>query len=99
MYIREVIVCYRCSMTSASVSVNSQGRVYLPTHLREEVGLVSGSNAVAYVEGGRLVLEPRQHLLAQLQDEFLALTRGGDPVAELLEERRAEGVRERGERE
>ncbi len=87
------------SMTSASVSVNSQGRVYLPTDLREEAGLVSGSTAVAYVEDGRLVLEPRQHLLAQLQDEFLALTRDGDPVGELLEERRAEGARERGERE
>lgn len=83
-------------MTSASVSVNSQGRVYLPSDLREAVGLVSGSSAVAYVEDGRLVLEPKEHLLAQLQDEFLALTRESDPVGELLAERRAEATREGG---
>lgn len=46
-------------------------------------------------EGG---WEPRGCLLAQLQDEFLALTRDGDPVGELFEQRRAEAARERGER-
>lgn len=79
--------------------MNAQGSVGLPTDPREQVGLVAGSGAVAHVEDGRLVLEPREHLLARLQDEFLALTRDGDPVGELLEERRAEGARERGERE
>ena len=90
-------------MANAHVSVNAQGSVHLPSDLRDEVGLLSGSNAVAYVENGRLVLEPggvepRGHLLAQLQDEFLALTWGVDPVGELCEERRAEGAHERGER-
>lgn len=58
------------------------------------MGLVSGSSAVAYVEDGRLVLEPREHLLARLQDEFLALTRESDPMGELLAERRVEAARE-----
>lgn len=72
-------------MASARVSVNAQGSIFLPTDLREGVGLVSGSNAVACFEGGRLVLERREHLLARAQEEFLAVAGDGDPVGELLD--------------
>ena len=80
-------------MTHADVIVNEQGRVTIPALMRQELGLVPGSCAVAYIDDGRLVIEDRHHLLARLQDQVaarVAATGGGSVVDELLAERRAE---------
>jgi hypothetical protein len=66
--------------------------------MRAELGLTPGSKVVAYVDGGRLVLEDRAHLLARIQDQVLrAAAEHGHPgsaVDELLAERRGEAARE-----
>ncbi|GAA1302803.1 AbrB/MazE/SpoVT family DNA-binding domain-containing protein [Pseudonocardia xinjiangensis] len=88
-------------MTQSEVSVNEQGRVTIPAQIRQELGLAPGSRLVAYVEGGRLVLEERRHLLARIQDvvarETEAAGATGSAVDELIAERRAAGRREAGE--
>ena len=86
-------------MTHVDVVVNEQGRVTIPAALRQELGLVPGSHAVAYIDDGRLVIEDRHRLLARLQDDVArragaAGADAGSVVDELLAERRAEAAAE-----
>ena len=90
-------MCVRYShlMTHATLAVNEQGRVTIPAQLRRELGIESGSSLVAYVDDGRLILEPRAYLVARIQREARAsLVSGGSVVDELINERRREAVRE-----
>ena len=86
------------NVTRAELEVNPQGRVTIPATLRNELGFRPGTTVVAYVEGGRLVLEHRDHVLARLQNEVLAAAaRGGSRgsvVDELIADRRAEAAAE-----
>lgn len=69
----------------------------IPAPLRQQLGLVPGSRAVAYVEDGRLVIEDRRHLLARLQDDVARraeVSGASSAVDELLAERRAEAAAE-----
>ena len=68
----------------------------IPAPLRQQLGLVPGSRAVAYIDDGRLVIEDRRHLLARLQDEVArrAAGAGDSAVDELLAERRVEAAAE-----
>jgi bifunctional DNA-binding transcriptional regulator/antitoxin component of YhaV-PrlF toxin-antitoxin module len=76
--------------------------VTIPAPLRQQLGLVPGSRAVAYIDDGRLVIEDRRHLLTRLQDDIArragaagaAGAEGGSAVDELLAERRAEAAAE-----
>jgi hypothetical protein len=53
---------------------------------------------IAYVEDGRLVLEPRAHLVARIQRTARASRTGhGSVVEELIADRRAEATREAAE--
>ena len=74
----------------------------IPAPLRQQLGLVPGSRAVAYIDDGRLVIEDRRHLLARLQDEVARQAESagagtGGVVDELLAERRADAAAERAE--
>jgi AbrB family looped-hinge helix DNA binding protein len=75
--------------------------VTIPAQIRQELGLAPGSRLVAYVEGGRLVLEERRHLLARIQDvvarEAEAAGATGSAVDELIDDRRSAAGREAGE--
>jgi AbrB family looped-hinge helix DNA binding protein len=80
------------------LSVNGQGRVTIPAQLRRELGIEPGSPMIAYVDDGRLILEPRAHLIARIQRSARATRTGyGSVVDELIADRRAEATRERDE--
>ena len=71
----------------------------IPAALRQQLGLVPGSRAVAYIDDGRLVIEDRRHLLIRLQDEVARQAGAGAAEAgragdELWAERRAEAAAE-----
>lgn len=69
----------------------------IPAALRQALGLVPGSRAVAYIDDGRLVIEDRGRLLARLQDEVArraGASGAGSAVDELIAERRAEAAAE-----
>lgn len=85
-------------MTRTNISVNDQGRVTIPAQLRRELGIEPGSSIIAYVDDGRLILEPRAHLVARIQRVAQESRTGdGSVVDELIAERRAEESRERPE--
>lgn len=82
----------------ADVAVGADGRVTIPAQLRQAVGIEPGSNLVAYLERGRVVLEDRAHLLRRVQDEAIAAAEAAghtdSAVDSLLADRRAEAGRE-----
>jgi antitoxin PrlF len=83
-------------MSSFPVNVGAKGRVVLPAPIRRALGLAEGSELLARVEDGAVVLEPRSAVV----DRLRALVRASVPkqarlVDELLAERRTEARRER----
>ena len=80
--------------THVRLRVGPQGRIVIPAQFRRALDLEVGDALVASVHEGRLVLEPKGAALASLRALFAAAAGEGDPVAELIAERRAEARRE-----
>jgi len=74
------------------IQVSPQGRIVIPKALRQALGLKPGDTLVAWLEGDRLILRPRQ----AVEEELWALMRDvKESLAdELIEERRREAERE-----
>jgi AbrB family looped-hinge helix DNA binding protein len=71
------------------VTVGRQGRVVIPASLRKEMGLETGQVLMGSVEDGRLVLEPRDLILARLRARVReSIPEDVSLVDELLAERR-----------
>lgn len=85
----------------AELSATPDGRVTIPAQVRRAAGIEPGQTLVVYVEGGRVVLEERSHLLSRIQDEAIAsaaaASHTGSAVDDLIAERRAEAAREEAE--
>jgi AbrB family looped-hinge helix DNA binding protein len=84
-------------MNPVPVHVGAKGRVVLPAPIRRALGLEEGVELLARIEGNSVVLEPRSAAIGRLQ----ALVRSSVPtttllVDELLAERKAAALRERG---
>ena len=81
----------------SSVRVGPQGRLVIPVHLRRALDIHPGQTLVARAEDGRLVLEPREAIIARLQSRFQSIPPEVSLVDELIAERRMEGGRESAE--
>lgn len=79
---------------STVVRVGPQGRIVVPATLRRHLGIEAGDVLVARADDGRLVLEPRDAILAQIQRLFDHVPPEVSLVDELLAERREEAARE-----
>ena len=78
------------------MNVGAKGRVVLPAPIRHALGLAEGSELLARIEGGAVVLEPRAAAVERLQELVRsAVPKRSQLVDELLAERRAEARRER----
>ncbi len=75
-----------------NVRFDAQGRALIPKGMRDALYIANGDEVVAWLEDGRLVLEPRQALLERLQNRYADLE--GSLADELIEERREEAFRE-----
>ena len=82
------------SRPKGHVQVGPQGRIVIPAHIRQALGIHPGQTLVARVEDGRLVLETREQILARLQAMFAHVPREVSLVDELIAERREEARRE-----
>lgn len=76
------------------VEVGPKGRVVIPAAIRRELGIGEGSQLVALVEDGAVVLLPRSEVKRRLRGLFAAI--GTSLSAELLSDRRREAQREDG---
>jgi AbrB family looped-hinge helix DNA binding protein len=74
------------------VEVGPKGRVVIPASIRRELGIAEGSQLVALVEGGGVVLLPRAEVKRRLRGMFAGV--GASMSAELVRERRREARRE-----
>jgi AbrB family looped-hinge helix DNA binding protein len=75
-----------------AVAVGRKGRVVIPAAIRRELGIEEGTELVALVEGEAVVLVPRSAIKTRLRSIFADV--GPSMRQELLDERRAEAVRE-----
>ncbi|HEX6752178.1 MAG TPA: AbrB/MazE/SpoVT family DNA-binding domain-containing protein [Solirubrobacterales bacterium] len=96
--INEIVAILYCFchiyLLMAEARVGKQGRIVIPSQLREELGLSEGDTLVARVEDDRLIMETRLAALERLRRRFREGAAGRDLVAELIAERRAEARRE-----
>lgn len=74
--------------------MGKQGRIVIPSKVREELGLGEGDILNVRVEDERLLMETRLAALERLRRRFRQGAAGRDLVAELITERRAEARRE-----
>lgn len=84
------------SDVSAPVSVRfgAQGRLVVPSPLREALGFKPGDPLVVRVQDGRLLVESRESVVRRVQERFG--TSGRSLVDELIAERRREALQEEG---
>ena len=75
-----------------SVEVGPKGRVVIPAAIRRELGIEEGSQLVALVDDGGVLLLPRAEVKRRLRGMFAGI--GTSLSAELLEDRRRAARRE-----
>jgi len=75
-----------------NIKFDPQGRALIPKGMRDALHIANGDEVVAWLEEGRLVLEPRKALLKRLQSRYADLE--VSLADELIEERREEARRE-----
>lgn len=78
------------------VRIDRQGRVVVPSSIRRALSFLPNRPLVARVEGGRLIIEKRETVLARIKSRFSRVPKGVDLANELIGERRKEAERERG---
>lgn len=75
-----------------NIRFDAQGRALIPKGMRDTLSIANGDEVVAWLEDGRLVLEPRKALLERLQNRYADLE--VSLADELIEERRDEARHE-----
>ncbi len=88
-------MCHNTVVNAIPVTVGPKGRVVVPAQIRQLLGIGEGTELMARVEGGGVVLEPRSAAIDRLQ-ALVRASVGADVslVDELIAERRAEARRE-----
>ncbi|MGB3918735.1 AbrB/MazE/SpoVT family DNA-binding domain-containing protein [Thiothrix litoralis] len=81
-------------MQAFEIAVTQQGRMVIPSLLRKQLGLKSGSRLMAHLENGRLILEPKELLWEKIYQEMSAIPAKTDLAQELIDERRESAGRE-----
>ena len=87
---------YGNSDMRATARVNRQGRIVIPAECRAAAGLKPGDELIVETVGeGQLRLSTARQAIKEAQAIVARYRKkGGDPVQELIEERRAEAARE-----
>jgi bifunctional DNA-binding transcriptional regulator/antitoxin component of YhaV-PrlF toxin-antitoxin module len=78
------------NLRSIELHVGAQGRIVIPTRLRQAWGIETGAVLLAHLEEGRLVLEQRAQVLQRVKQRFATLQNQSSLADELIAERRIE---------
>ncbi len=81
-------------MQTAELSVGKQGRIVIPVNLRHQLALEPGSQLIAWVEDGRLILESKQQLWQSVHNACNNIPEQSDLAQELINERRESAKQE-----
>lgn len=81
-------------MQTVELSVGRQGRIVIPASLRRQLAIQPGSQLLARVEDGRLVMETKKQLWQSIHDACAAVPADTSLSQELIDERRVEAARE-----
>lgn len=80
---------------SAHAKINANGRIVIPSKLRQEMGVKPGDGVVMTVENGVLRMESYFSVIQRIQEEFRPFRKPGALASEeLIAERREEARRE-----
>ena len=75
-------------MQTAELSVGKQGRIVIPASLRHQLAIEPGAQLVAWVEGGRVVMESKEQLWQSIHRACSKIPKETDLAQELINERR-----------
>ncbi len=76
--------------------VGPQGRIVIPAGLRRSLGLAPGTELIARVEDGHLILARREEVLGAVRALFAAVPASRVLSQELIEDRRLEVIQDTG---
>lgn len=85
---------YRVDDYVPAVKVGPQGRVVIPEPFRRELGIEPGTDLVARVSDGQLILETRANVERRLRARLAAVAPGRLVSEELIADRRREAEAE-----
>jgi len=74
--------------------VGKQGRVVIPSHLRRQLAIHPGSQLLAWIEDGRLIMETKEQLWQTVHQACKAIPDSTNLAQELINERRAAATKE-----
>ena len=75
-------------MQTTELSVGKQGRIVIPANLRHQLAIKPGSQLLAWVENGRLIMETREQLWQFVHEACSKVPKDIDLANELISERR-----------
>ncbi len=81
-------------MQSIELSVGKQGRIVIPAYLRKQLAIKPGSQLLAWVEDGRLVMESKAQLWNLVHKACSKIPKEIDLTQELINERREAAIME-----
>lgn len=81
-------------MKTVELSVGKQGRVVIPASLRRQLAIQPGSQLIARVEDGRLIMETKQQLWKSIHAACRTIPEKTSLSQELIDERRAAAIKE-----
>lgn len=92
-----VIICATLNikdsiMQTIELSVGKQGRIVIPAYLRKQLAIKAGSQLLAWVEDGRLVMETKAQLWDLVHKACSKIPKDIDMTQELINERRKAAI-------
>lgn len=81
-------------MHTTELSVGKQGRIVIPANLRQQLAIKPGSQLLAWVENGRLIMETREQLWQFVHQACSQIPKDVSLAQELIDERRESAKQE-----
>jgi len=81
------------------VKLGAQGRLVIPARMRDQLGLKPGDELVLRVKDGRLIAETAEQIFERIRTAVAHVPRDVSVVDSLIEDRKAEAIREQEEAE
>jgi AbrB family looped-hinge helix DNA binding protein len=82
------------AMQAIELSVGRRGHIVIPRSMRQQLALEPGSQLLAHIEDGRLIMETKQQLWENIRTACQKVAIDRDLAQELIKERRQQAAQE-----